>query len=144
MTNLQGWFHRIKRMLKIPTREEIMEGYVVDVIPAVAILHSSHREAAAWWERNTPHLLKGREKFVFPASCCSETTAVPERDDTPGSEDLCAQCGHPFNPHRLSGYGDPPTEGWMECPVEGCGCRMTWSMDADVSAEIKACFKPAS
>lgn len=40
---------------------------------------------------------------------------------------MCTQCGHPFNPHRLLGYGDPPTAGWMECPVEGCPCRMTWS-----------------
>lgn len=46
----------------------------------------------------------------------------------PGADEMCAQCGHPFNPHVVMGYGDPPTEGWIECPVEGCTCRMTWSM----------------
>ena len=62
-------------------------------------------------------------------------------DETPGADQLCEQCGHLFNPHRLLGYGDPPTEGWMECPVEGCKCRMTWSMDPNVSDKIKATFK---
>jgi hypothetical protein len=40
---------------------------------------------------------------------------------------MCPACGHPENPHRLCGYGEPPTEGWMECPVEGCACSRTWS-----------------
>jgi hypothetical protein len=67
-------------------------------------------------------------------------------DATPGADQLCWQCGHLFNPHRLLGYGDLPTEGWMECPVEGCECRMTWSMDRrrmdpNVSDKIKATFK---
>ena len=62
-------------------------------------------------------------------------------DETPGADQLCEQCGHLFNPHRLLGYGDPPTEGWMECPAEGCNCRMTWSMDPNVSDKIKATFK---
>jgi hypothetical protein len=64
------------------------------------------------------------------------------KDDIPGADELCLQCGHPFNPHRLLGYGDPPTEGWMECPVEGCNCHMTWDMAPDVSDKIKATFKP--
>jgi len=46
----------------------------------------------------------------------------------PEAADFCKQCGHPFAPHRVLGYGQPPTEGWMECPVEGCDCHMTWSM----------------
>jgi len=60
---------------------------------------------------------------------------------TPGEDELCKQCGHPFNPHRLLGYGSPPTEGWMECPVAGCTCKMTWSMAAETSPEVKATFK---
>lgn len=68
-------------------------------------------------------------------------TADP--DDVPGADELCSQCGHLFNPHRLLGYGDPPTEGWMEGPVEGCECRMTWDMAPDVSDNIKATFKTA-
>jgi hypothetical protein len=55
-----------------------------------------------------------------------------------GGDDLCAYCGHLFNPHRLCGHGNPPTEGWMECPVEGCECKMTWSLPAEVAAQIEA------
>ena len=58
--------------------------------------------------------------------------------EIPGADELCAQCGHPFNPHRLLGYGSPPTEGWMECPVEGCTCHMTWSLQPEAAAQIKA------
>jgi hypothetical protein len=58
-----------------------------------------------------------------------------------GEDELCRQCGHPFNPHRLLGYGNPPTEGWTECPVEGCACRMTWSMDPKAPDHIKNIFK---
>ena len=50
-------------------------------------------------------------------------------EPVPGAEEMCAHCGHPWNPHQVFGYGDPPTEGWIECPVEGCTCRMTWSED---------------
>jgi hypothetical protein len=46
---------------------------------------------------------------------------------------LCEQCGHNWDAHLLHGYGSPPTEGWMECPVEGCECKNTWG----VSAEMK-------
>ncbi len=44
------------------------------------------------------------------------------------TEKPCHKCGHDFNAHMLKGYGSPPTEGWMECPVEGCKCDMTWSL----------------
>ena len=59
----------------------------------------------------------------------------------PGEDELCKQCGHLFNPHRLLGYGNPPTEGWMECPVEGCTCKMTWSMDPKAPEHIKNIFE---
>jgi len=55
-----------------------------------------------------------------------------------GPDGLCMQCGHPWNPHRFCGYGSPPTEGWIECPVEGCKCHGTWSLSEDVAAEIRA------
>jgi hypothetical protein len=41
--------------------------------------------------------------------------------------DPCRQCGHEFNHHQLKGYGEPPVEGWIECPIEGCRCHMTWA-----------------
>jgi hypothetical protein len=56
--------------------------------------------------------------------------------------DLCPDCGHAFDKHRLVGSGPQPTEGWMECPVEGCVCKMTWSADADVARKLEAVFKP--
>lgn len=58
--------------------------------------------------------------------------------EVPGADELCNHCGHLFNPHRLCGYGDPPTEGWMECPVESCDCRMTWSMAPEVAEQVRA------
>ena len=61
---------------------------------------------------------------------------------TPRADDMCTQCGHPFNPHRLLGCGSPPTEGWMECPVEGCNCKMTWSLEPDVASRINAKGEP--
>ena len=53
---------------------------------------------------------------------------MSEKDAIPGADELCQQCGHSWNDHRLYGYGAPPTEGWMDCPVDGCQCSMTWSM----------------
>jgi len=52
--------------------------------------------------------------------------------------ELCDQCGHPWDPHRICGYGDPPVEGWIECPVEGCKCHSTWSLEPEVAAQIRA------
>ena len=48
---------------------------------------------------------------------------------TPGDDEVCGQCGHKWNDHLIYGQDESPTEGWMECPVEGCACRMTWSLD---------------
>jgi hypothetical protein len=42
---------------------------------------------------------------------------------------FCSLCGHSFDAHLLKGYGEMPLEGWMECPVEGCECHRTWSVD---------------
>jgi hypothetical protein len=46
------------------------------------------------------------------------------------ADDLCKQCGHAWNDHKLLTDKDPPVEGWMECPVAGCTCRFTWSLPA--------------
>ena len=40
----------------------------------------------------------------------------------------CDLCGHNFDDHLVKGYGELPLEGWMECPVSGCNCSMTWSV----------------
>lgn len=52
-------------------------------------------------------------------------------------EDPCDICGHDFNTHLVKGYGEPPTEGWMECPVDGCECERTWSLDEESKKGIE-------
>ena len=64
-----------------------------------------------------------------------EATQSAEPD---GPRELCTQCGHNMSAHRLCGYGSPPTEGWMECPVEGCRCKNTWSLSPEIAAQVKA------
>jgi len=66
------------------------------------------------------------------------TSSKPVSSETVDpAHESCGQCGHNWNAHRLCGYGDPPTEGWMECPVEGCECRKTWGLSPEVAARVK-------
>ncbi len=44
-------------------------------------------------------------------------------------KELCKICNHLWDDHLLKGKMPNPVEGWMECPVEGCTCRRTWSID---------------
>jgi hypothetical protein len=44
---------------------EHQSGFVVEVPAAIAILEARHPEAAAWWRKNTPHLIRGKGRFVF-------------------------------------------------------------------------------
>lgn len=41
-------------------------GFIVETQAAIAVLEKSSPEAAAWWQENTPHLLRPRRYFVFP------------------------------------------------------------------------------
>jgi hypothetical protein len=54
--------------------------------------------------------------------------------------EICDQCGHDWNAHRVCGYGSPPTEGWIECPVEGCACHKTWSLPPEVAMQVSTKF----
>ena len=63
-----------------------------------------------------------------------ETTSSKAIDP---ADQLCEQCGHNWDAHLLYGYGSPPTEGWMECPVEGCGCKKTWGLSPEMTAQMK-------
>lgn len=63
---------------------------------------------------------------------------TPDATPAPGADELCVQCGHPWIPHQVFGAGDPPREGWIECPVQGCTCRMTWSVDASPDGSDEA------
>lgn len=58
--------------------------------------------------------------------------------DPESPSEVCNQCGHNWNSHRLCGYGNPLTEGWVECPETGCPCKKTWSLPAEVAERIKA------
>jgi hypothetical protein len=42
-------------------------GFLVETQAAIAVLAKSSPEAAASWQQNTPHLLRPRRYFVFPA-----------------------------------------------------------------------------
>jgi hypothetical protein len=61
-----------------------------------------------------------------------------QSEESDRAHELCTQCGHDMSAHRLCGYGSPPSEGWMECPVEGCACKNTWSLSPEVAAQVKA------
>jgi hypothetical protein len=65
----------------------------------------------------------------------NETSSTNAIDPT---HKLCEQCGHNWDAHLLYGYGSPPTEGWMECPMEGCECKKTWGLSPEMTAQIKA------
>ena len=41
------------------------EGYLVDALAAVEALEAVHPEAAAWWRKNTPHLMRANRRFIF-------------------------------------------------------------------------------
>jgi hypothetical protein len=49
----------------------------------------------------------------------------------------CPACKHPWQEHDLCASARPPTEGWIECPVPGCGCHQTWSLPADVAEQVR-------
>jgi hypothetical protein len=55
--------------------------------------------------------------------------------------DPCRQCGHEFNDHQLKGYGEPPVEGWIECPIEGCHCHKTWASAAGTAEGGEAAYQ---
>ena len=53
-------------------------------------------------------------------------------------DNTCEQCGHPWQEHHLCATSRPPTEGWIECPTEGCDCHQTWSVPPDTAAQLRA------
>ena len=59
-----------------------------------------------------------------------KTRAAPQAE-----VELCDQCGHDFNAHLVKASMDTPSEGWMECPVDGCECHRTWSLEQKADAD---------
>jgi hypothetical protein len=51
-------------------RAERIAGYAVEALPAVDILARTHPEAAAWWRKNTPHLIAPKRYLVFHEEVC--------------------------------------------------------------------------
>lgn len=41
--------------------------------------------------------------------------------------DLCKDCGHDFDNHRVWRLGDAQS-GFITCPVNECPCHMTWEI----------------
>ena len=63
---------KFRRLIGVPTVEQPSLAYVVDVNAAIESLRARSPSAAAWWERNTPTLLKPGKRFCFDAACCEE------------------------------------------------------------------------
>jgi hypothetical protein len=51
-------------------RSALHHGYVVRTLTAIEVLERFKPTAARWWRENTPHLVRSRRYFIFPAECC--------------------------------------------------------------------------
>ena len=51
-------------------RFALHQGYAVPTLPAIEVLERSNPVAARWWRENTPHVVRARRYFIFPAECC--------------------------------------------------------------------------
>jgi hypothetical protein len=60
----RGFFSSIGALLA--GKLERRSGFLVEAQAAVAVLAKSSPEAAAWWQENTPHLLRPKRYLVFP------------------------------------------------------------------------------
>ena len=54
-------------------------GYGVDVAAALDILEQVAPEAAAWWRKNVPRLMRPGRKFLFQAQVCEPVAAPSAR-----------------------------------------------------------------
>lgn len=64
-------------------------------------------------------------------------STVVETSDVPEPCQLCAHCGHPEDDHLMHAELPYPTDGWITCPVEGCECYGTWSVDNESRAAME-------
>jgi hypothetical protein len=51
-------------------------------------------------------------------------------------EKPCERCGHPSGKHVFHAEMPYPSEGWVTCPVPGCDCYGTWSLDPESRAAM--------
>jgi hypothetical protein len=61
----------------------------------------------------------------------AETSGVLEQSK------LCVHCGHPEYDHLMHAELPYPTDGWITCPVAGCECYGTWSIDDESRAAME-------
>ncbi len=50
---------------------------------------------------------------------------------------VCARCGHPEGDHLMHADQPYPTDGWVTCPVAGCDCYGTWSVNQESRASLE-------
>lgn len=50
----------------------VAKGYAIEAATAVNLLDAANQEAADWWRRETPHLLKPKCNFLFQTEVCEE------------------------------------------------------------------------
>jgi hypothetical protein len=65
---------------------------------------------------------------------------MPTISEVSGSSDpakLCPHCGHPEGDHIMWADVPYPTDGWVTCPVPGCDCRSTWSVNDESRAALE-------
>ena len=56
-------------------RAPMVDGYVVPSRTAVETLGEANPDAAEWWRKNAPHVLKVEHHFVFDAPACERVGA---------------------------------------------------------------------
>lgn len=93
--------------------------------------HALATKAAVVARRQLDHFEQAQDDYG--RRCAADYTAELARLSeavaalAPPASEPCVKCGHDFGKHQLRGYGQPPIEGWMVCPAEGCACYRTWS-----------------
>src|SRR5262245_42542291 len=67
---------------------------------------------------------------------------VAEVSGPAASAKECEKCGHAWGEHLMHPQVSPyPTDGWITCPVQGCKCRLTWSVEDHVRPVFEASRK---
>jgi len=71
-SKLGGLKWRLRCLLSLPhPNQEVWTGYAVELMPAVWALENAGRvDAALWWAKNVPQLLRPGQTVIFPASSC--------------------------------------------------------------------------
>jgi hypothetical protein len=68
---LRGPKSRLGRFWAALTRAtENIDGYIVNAKQAVDLLATTNPAAADWWRTNAPHVLDGRQAFMFDSAAC--------------------------------------------------------------------------